>query len=250
MFGKIMSNPSAGAHGLIVGDNGDNYSFTTASWRTLPVGSAIGMRVQFEPRASHAASIRPAQAQTSATPSTSVDSRPSTPPGRAALQPSRTSKVPAKNHPGSGNSMVQHQGNTSQGSLWAGIRAMSIIFLLTPVSIPFIFLLPIFGRLELLSLILLPGFFGGRRAGSFKNAVAATVLVGTFYGLVVFFILRAVLQFGTGLPLVGSHVEGGLEFVGGLGVTSGVIAGLATLPFVLLLLVSSFLGALTRSSRR
>ena len=244
MFGKIISDPSTGAHGLIVGDNGDNYSFTTASWRNHPVGSAIGMRVQFEPRASHAASIRPAQTQTSATPSTSAGSRLSTPSVRAALQPSPTSKAPAANHPG-GNSMAQHQGNASQGSLWAGIRTMSIIFLLTPLSIPLIFMLPLFGRLEILSVILLPGFFGGRRAGSFRNAIAAAILVSTVYALTVFLIFLAVLEFVTGLPIVGSHVEGGLDIVGGLGVTSGVIAALATAPFVLSLLVSSFLGALT-----
>lgn len=142
--------------------------------------------------------------------------------------------------------MAQHQGNTSQGSLWSGIRVMSIIFLLTPVSMLFMFMLPIFGRIELFSLILLPGFLGGRRAGSFKKAVTATVLVGTVYGLCIFLILLAVLQFGTSLPLVGSHVEGGLNIVGGAGVTSGVVAAFATAPFLLLLLISSFLGAWTR----
>ena len=242
MFGKIMSNPSAGTHGLIVGDNGDNYSFTTASWRNLPVGSAIGMRVQFEPRASHAASIRPA---TSATPRTSAGSRPSTHSVRAALQPSRTSKLPAPNRPGSGNSMAQHQGNTSQGSMLSAMRAMLTIFLLTPLSIPVIALLPLFGRLEILTMILLPGFLGGRRARSFKKATVAAMLVGSVYGFFVFLLLLAVLEFVTGLPLVGNHVGSGLDIVGGLGVTSGFVAALATAPFVLLLLVSAFLGALT-----
>lgn len=231
---------------MIVSDSGDSYSFTRASWRNQPVGSTLGMRVKFEPRAGHAASIMPAPTQTSATPSTSAGSRPS-PPGRAALQPSRASKAPAANHPGSG---AQHQGNSSQGSLWGGIRSMSIIFLLTPFSIPFILMLPLLGRLEILSIILLPGFFGGRRAGSFKNAVAATVMVGTIYGLVVFLMLRALLEFFIGLPIVGRHLEGGLDIVGGGGVTSGVIAGVATAPFVLLLLASAMVGALTKSSRR
>ena len=246
MVGEIISDPSAGVHGLIVSDSGDSYSFTTASWRNQPVGSTIGLRVQFEARAGHAVSIMLAQTQTSATPRTSGPS----PPGRAGLQPSRTSKAPAAaNHPG-GNSMTQHQGNTSQGSLWAGIRSMSMILFLNPFSIPIILMLPLIGRLEIVSIMVLPGFVGGLRAGSFKNAVAAMVLVGTVFGLGVFLILRAVLEFFIGLPIVGSHVEGGLDIVGGRGVAGALIAGLATAPFLLLLFASAIAGALTRSSRR
>ena len=248
MLGEVIRDPSAGVQGNIVSDSGDSYSFTTASWRNQPVGSTHGMRVKFEPRAGHAASIMPDQTKTSATPSTSGPS----PPGRADLQPSRASKAPGANHPGSGsgNSMSQHQGNNSQGSLWAGIRSMSMILFLNPFSMPIILMLPLIGRLEIVSIMVLPGFLGGRRAGSFKNAVAATVLVGTVYGLGVFLILRSVLEFFIGLPILGSHLEGGLDIVGGGGVTSGVIAGVATAPFVLLLLASAMVGALTKSSRR
>ena len=164
MLGEVIRDPSAGVQGNIVSDSGDSYSFTTASWRNQPVGSTHGMRVKFEPRAGHAASIMPDQTKTSATPSTSGPS----PPGRADLQPSRASKAPGANHPGSGsgNSMSQHQGNNSQGSLWAGIRSMSMILFLNPFSMPIILMLPLIGRLEIVSIMVLPGFLGVDEPGA------------------------------------------------------------------------------------
>ena len=74
MLGEVIRDPSAGVQGNIVSDSGDSYSFTTASWRKQPVGSTRGLRVKFEPRAGHAASIMPDQTKTSATPSTSGQS--------------------------------------------------------------------------------------------------------------------------------------------------------------------------------
>ena len=245
MIGKIVLEASATAQGLIAGDSGKHYSFTTASWRNQPVGSAVGMRVEFEPRASHAVNVTPDQAGTSMTPRASAGSRPSMPPARAARQPSRSSNASSASSPGSPKPKVQPQPKSSKGSIWAGIRSMSAIFLLTPVSIPLIALLPLLGRIELLTMLTVPGFMGGRRAGSVKKAMAAAVLVGTVYGLVLFVLMLALFKLVTDLPLVGIHLERGLNFIGGLGFSSGLVAAIATAPFVFLLLISALIGALT-----
>ena len=250
MFGEIVTNASAGVQGLIASEDGSRFSFTRASWRTQPVGPTVGMRVEFEPRASHAVNIRPAHAVRSRGPGASVGSSPSSSPLHA-LQPQGASNVPSPlRRPGNGSPRAQPRGTTSNGSILSAIREMLAVFLLTPLTWPIFALLPVFGRLELFMAIALPGFLGGRRAGSVKKAMAAAVVVGTLYGLVCFFVALAVLDLVLGLPHLGGHLERGLNAVGGPGVTSGLVAGLTTAPFVLLLLASSFVGALTRTMRR
>ena len=250
MFGEIVTNPSPGVQGLIASDDGSRFTFTTASWRTQPVGSTVGMRVEFEPRASHAVNIRPAHAVRSTGPGASVGSRPSSSPLRA-LQPQGASNVPSPiRRPGNGSSRAQPRGTTSNGSILSAIRTMAAIFLFTPLTLPMIFLLPVIGRLELFMAIALPGFLGGRRAGGVRKAMSAAVLVGSLYGLVCFYVALGILELVTGLPHLGGHVEKGLNAVGGPGVTSGLVAGLTTAPFLILLLASSFVGALTRPKRR
>ena len=112
--------------------------------------------------------------------------------------------------------MAQHQGNNSQGSLWAGIRSMSMILFLNPFSMPIIWMLPLIGRLEIVSIMVLPDFWAVDEPGASRMPWPQRSLVGTVYGLGVFLILRAVLEFFIGLPLVGRPVEGGFDIVGGL----------------------------------
>ena len=226
MFGSIVRVPSAGAQGMITGDSGADYSFTAASWRDQDAAPAPGMRVTFDARGSHAVDVRPAQ---------------------GATQPG-TSKASSASPPSSPQPAVQQQPKRSQGSIWSAIRSMSMVFVLTPVSIPLIGLLPFIGRLELLVMLLVPGFLGGRRAGSVKKAMAAASIVGAVYGLLLFLLVLAVLHFLVGLPLVGSHVEAGLNAIGGLVISSTFVALIATFPFVLSLMIGGFVGAITKRS--
>ena len=55
MQGKILS----AAHGLILGDDGNRYAFTTDEWQGEDVAPAVGMRVDFEVRGSDAVDIFP-----------------------------------------------------------------------------------------------------------------------------------------------------------------------------------------------
>ena len=57
MQGVIVSAGSA--QGLILGDDGARYTFTPLGWSDSSAGPAVGMRVEFEARGSHAVGIVP-----------------------------------------------------------------------------------------------------------------------------------------------------------------------------------------------
>ena len=137
--------------------------------------------------------------------------------------------------------IVQHQ----PGSIWAAIRSMLMVFLLTPVSIPLIVLLPMIGQLELVLLLFVPGFLGGRKARSVPRAMIAAIIVGAAYGAFTFVLVLGLLEIMTGLPLVGSKVEAGMNLLGGQEGSSLLVAAIVTSPFVLSLLVGAFIGAIT-----
>ena len=216
MLGTVIQAPSARAPGWIATDTGDRYSFTTGGWRNQRAGSAAGMRVEFEARGKQAFDVRPAPAAT-----------------------------PSPNRGGGGKSPAKAGARPRTGSLWSAMRSMTAIFLLTPLSVPLIVALPLLGKIELLTMVLLPGFIGGRQAGSIKKALLAATLVGAVYGSTVFLMVLAVLELAVRLPAVGGYLESGLSVIGGIGITSGVIAAIATLPFVCALLISAFAGALS-----
>ena len=219
MLGTVIQAPSARAPGWIATDTGERYSFTTGGWRNQRAGSAAGMRVEFEAMGKQAFDVRPAPAAT-----------------------------PSPNRGGGGKSPAKAGARPATGSIWSAMRSMAAIFILTPLSLPLIFVLPLMGKIEVLTMVLSAGFIGGSRAGSIKAALLAASLVGGAYGAVVFMMVQAVLQLAARLPAVGVHLETGLNAIGGIGIATGLIAGTATFPFVLLLLISGSVGALT--SRR
>ena len=60
MQGTILSVAVQGGQGLILGDDGVRYTYTPLGWRDASMGTAQGMRVDFEVRGSHAVGIYPA----------------------------------------------------------------------------------------------------------------------------------------------------------------------------------------------
>ena len=59
MQGIVLSVASQSDQGLILGDDGVHYTYTTFGWRDSAVGAAPGMKVDFDVRGSHALGIYP-----------------------------------------------------------------------------------------------------------------------------------------------------------------------------------------------
>ena len=135
------------------------------------------------------------------------------------------------------------------GSIYAAIRAMLMVFILTPLSIPLLLLLSFIGQLELMLLLFVPGFLGGQKARSVKKAMLAALIVGAAYGTFTFVLVLALLELMTGLPLVGSKVGAGVDLLGGREGSSILVAVIVTSPFVLSLFLGAFIGAKTTTRR-
>ena len=229
MIGKIIIVPGpGGAPGFLAANHGRNFSFTSAGWQAPSVVPTVGRQVEFEPRAAHAVNVRP----------TGPFHGRQSAPGPAAGQAQRQPKPPRTATP-------QHRSNRSHGSMLAALRSMLSIFIITPFSVPLLVLLPLFGRLELVSVVLLAGFFGGRRAGGFGKALAAAVLAGAAHGFVIYLMTLVGLQLMMGLPHVGGYVDAGIGFFGGLTVASSLVTVVVALPAFLILLFSAVIGAMT-----
>ena len=220
MIGRIRKVPvPGGTPGLLAADNGLSYSYTSAGWQAPSVDPAVGRQVEFEPRGTQAVNVRPTgpfHGRRSA-------------PGSAAGQAQRQANPPPDR----------------QGSLPAALRNMLSIFMVTPLTVPLLFLLPLLGRLELLSMVLLAGFLGGRRAGGVGKALTSALIVGTSHGFVVYLMVLVGLELMLGLPHAGGYVDADIGFLGGIHVASSIGAVIVALPVFLMLLVSSAMGALT-----
>ena len=59
MQGTIQDTPSRGNQGIIQGDDGSQYTFTTLAWRDAATAAAPGMRVDFDVRGTNAVGIYP-----------------------------------------------------------------------------------------------------------------------------------------------------------------------------------------------
>ncbi len=59
MEGQILSTTGAGDHGVILGDDGARYTFTSQGWRDSSTVPIAGMRVDFEGRGAYAWSVHP-----------------------------------------------------------------------------------------------------------------------------------------------------------------------------------------------
>ncbi len=59
MEGQILGTTGAGSHGVIMGDDGARYTFTSQGWRDSSTVPIAGMRVDFEGRGAYAWSVHP-----------------------------------------------------------------------------------------------------------------------------------------------------------------------------------------------
>ena len=237
MIGKIIIVPGpGGAPGFLAANHGRNFSFTSAGWQAPSVVPTVGRQVEFEPRATHAVNVRPTG------PFHGRQSAPGSAAGQAQRQahppPGRQPKLPrSDNH--------QQRSKRSHGSMTAAMRSMMSILLITPLTVPIFFIVPIIGRLEIISTVLLAGFLGGHRAGGLGKALISAVLVGSAHGFVVYVMFLVGLQLILGLPHAGGYADTGIGFVGGITVVSSIGAVVVALPVFLILVVSSVMGALT-----
>lgn len=236
MIGRITKVPGpGGTPGFLTADNGGSYYFTSAGWRAPSVVPAVGRQVEFSTRGSQAVKVRP----TGPLPGSRSA------PGSAAGQAQRQSNPPPDRQLDPALTASPQRSKGSRGSLPAALRPMLSIFMVTPLTVPLLFLLPLIGRLELLMMILLAGFLGGRRAGGIGRALSAAAIVGTAHGFVVYFMVLVGLQLLLGLPHAGGYVDAGIGFFGGITMASSMGAVIVALPVFLILLVSSVMGALT-----
>ena len=124
-------------------------------------------------------------------------------------------------------------------SIWSAFRLMGMIFMFNPVSMLAMWS---FGKVELLLTVLAPGFQGGMIAGSVSKAMTAAVVVGAAYSFVNLMLVLAMFHFVSRLPTVGEHIEAALNSIGGFGVSAALVVAVITLPLVLTLLISSYIG--------
>lgn len=250
MLGSLVSVPLPGAQGLIVGDDGADYWFTEAGWRNPFAATGPGMRVEFQARGLRATDVRPEGTivpvpvpapavvnQPTMQPSLAPTAAPVLSPGTGGQPPTLQPVAPPAN-------LGQQQQGPAQGSLLSVMRCMSMIFLLTPVAIPMLLVLPLFGIVELLLTALAPGFLGGMKAGSLGKAMTAAIMVGTGYVAFHYFLVLAFSHFLARLPWAGGYVQSLVEFLGGFGTATAIVTMAITFPSVLALLVSAFAGAL------
>ena len=143
MIGKISKAPGpGGTPGLLTADNGRSYTFTSAGWIASSVVPAVGMGVEFDLRGSHAVNVRP----------TGPFRRPLSGSGSAAgLVPRQDNPPPGSQLKPRRTANPKQQINRSRGSMLAAMRPMISIFMVTPLTIPLVLLLPIIGRLEIIS---------------------------------------------------------------------------------------------------
>ena len=248
MLGSLVNVPTPGSQGLIAGDNGAEYSFTQAALRNSLTPMSPGTRVEFQARGMRAVDVRPEAANVTAqalppVPGGATPPVPVPNPGGGGQPPPKQAIAPLNNG--------RQQPPQGRGSMRAAMRSMLMIFLLTPVAIPLLLLLPLIGRLEVLLMAMAPGFLGGMKAGSLRGAIASALLVGTAYFSVHYLLSLSLFRFLAGLPEVGRYVEALVEFSGGFWTATALVTVTMTLPFLVALFVSAFLGAVAgRMARR
>ena len=243
MLGSITNVPNPGTQGLIDGDDGAGYMFTFPGWRDQATVATPGMRVEFIQLGSRAVDIRPAPGAIVVAQHSNPGIRRGRPFVSAVTQPAPTGNAPAVSPPGRSTVQDHQRRRRGQGSMGSAIKSMAMIFLITPLSLPLLLLIPLLGRLELTLMALAPGFLGGMKAGSIGAAMAAAIIVGAVYAVFHYFLVLALLHFLVGVPFVGGPVESALQFIGGFGISSSLVAALITFPFILALVISALLGA-------
>ena len=246
MRGSVIEIPDPGSQGLIAGNDGYDYWFTEAGWRDPNAAKAPGMSVEFTARGQRATDVHPEGAMVAiAAPVVYQGGAPPPPPppppphsSQGQYQSQNSGGAPPNPQPG--NNGQQKRG----GNMLAALRAMGMIFLLTPVALPMLILLPLLGRLEFGLMTLAPGFLGGIKAGGLKRAIFAAIMVGACYGLIHYLLIFALFHSLAGLIGVGSYVQALVDFFGGYAIATALVTLAITSPFIIALLASSLAGAL------
>ena len=234
MQGTIMSIAGQGGQGLILGDDGVRYTYTPMGWRDSTVGAFSGMKVDFEIRGAHAVGVYPLPGQTPPPPPPPIPTPvapspyvapqpPPQPPGGIPAAPAYpvSHQAPAPPPPPPGISQAVQinvaapTALVQQGSVGAAVGwifGMEILFGFIGAVLSII---PILGFIIAFFLMFLPGFIGGRKAGSVQQAMIAAGILTGIYAVINLIIIFAVIETLKAAPLVGSIVETLLDFVGG-----------------------------------
>ena len=273
MKGTILSVASQSSQGFILGDDGERYTFTPLGWRDSTVSAAPGMVVDFEIRGSHAVGIYSIPGQTplvqppSAGPITpqqpvqppfsgpATPQQPVQPPSFEPAAPPATPSNPVQPPP-----VVPTEARSAQqpsaasqyrrdGSLGAAVGWMFLMGILCAILTGLIGWIPLIGWVAAFVLLFVPGFVGGRKADTLKNAMLAVLILCAVYIAAIFIVVYSLLELLKSLPIVGMLVDSMLGLVGGEGLIS--LAALAVLWVFLTnglpLLIGALLGSLTKS---
>ena len=266
MKGSILSLATTSSQGVILGDDGVQYTFTPFGWRDSTVSAAPGMVVDFEIRGSHAVGIYSIPGQTPlvqpppsgpATPSPVAPQQPVQPPTSQPSAPPATPSSPSQPPPAVPTGPVSSQQPytpiqpQSHGSLGAALGWLFLIDVLCAILTVLIGWIPFIGWVAAFVLSFVPGFVGGRKADTLKNAMLAVLILGGVYLAVTFIVIYSLLELLKSLPIVGILVDLILGLVGGEGLVALAAFALlwVILTDVLPLLVGALLGSITKPKR-
>ncbi len=254
MQGTVLKVAEPGGEGLILGDDGVQYTYTPMGWRVPTTRAFSGMKVDFETRGSHAVGVYPLPGQTPpppppiptpVVPSAPEYQQPGAPPpplppvapGPSQYQqPGAPPPAPANPPPAYPGSYQQpgapppYQGGPvgavpppspanaepqiDVGKIIAGIGWMFLLSILLSC-------LPIIGGM-------IGGFVGGRKSGNFANAGIGAGIVALVIGGAWFLLLSVALDATesaiTDLPFVGGMIMN--SFIGDV-FEKGAILGAA-----------------------
>ena len=283
MKGSILRVASTSSQGVILGDDGVQYTFTPFGWRDSSVSAMPGIVVDFEVRGAHAVGIYPLPGQTTpvqppsfgpttpgpvmpqqpvqppspgpAAPGAVTPQRPIQPPSSQPFSPPASPSNPVQPPPAvpTGPGTVQQPYTPIQsetyGSLGAALGWMFLIDVLCAILTVLIGWIPLIGWVAALVLLFVPGFVGGRKADTLKNAMLAVLILGALYAAFTFIVIYSLLEHLKGLPIIGILVDSILGLVGGEGIIALVALALlwVVLTDVLPLLIGALLGSLTKS---
>ena len=258
MQGTIQNPARQNGQGVIVGDDGVNYTYTLLGWRDDTTGALPGMKVDFDVRGSHAVAVYPVPgaplAQGYATPQTQpaqpIATFPGTPaaPQQPVQPPPAFPTVPAQPPASLTGAPVPPQPPAPPPSVPTAPAAAAPQHQVQPApgvtvtvqqpgvpeppkksaidvggviaGIAWMFLLSAF--LSMFLPILGPmigGCVGGRQSGSFANAALAALVSAVLVGGTTFLIAELIKSLLNSVPIIGPIIVGALGDL----FTSGVV---------------------------
>lgn len=263
MQGTILSIASQSNQGVIIGDDGNQYTYTVLGWRDSAMSATPGMKVDFDVRGSHAVAIYPLPGTTPSpyanpgaaqgsfqplpttyqtggvqppptAPTPSVQSLPTqatSPPPAAPTPPAPSPPSQATQYnPGASYPTAQttpaetaKPGKFDIGKILEGMAWMCLLSTVLAIFLPFIG--PIIG-----------GFVGGRKSGSFANSAIAALISAVLIGGITFLLMALIVGFVESLPIIGFifSLTGMGDFLTGAAVIVALANALPMLVFALI----------------